>query len=189
MPIRSKDKPLAELIVFISERSEGDDRFGAAKLNKLLFYSDWIAYLKLGSSITGQDYRRMIDGPVPRRIVQVRQQLIDDGSLALRKAEALNRHQERTFALREAELGGFTSEQIALVTQIIDSCWNRTAAEVISLYDQLNSWEILKIGETIPYDIAIASKRPPTEKERRRCLEARDKAREMLAGVLETQDA
>jgi len=181
MPIRSKDKPLAELILFISERSEGDDRFGAAKLNKLLFYSDWIAYLKLGSSITGQDYRRLIDGPAPRRILQVRQQLIDDGSLAIRKAEALNRHQERTFALREADLSAFTSEQIAIVTQIIDSCWNRTAVEAIGLYDQLNSWEVLKIGETIPYEIAWASKRPPTEKERRWALQQRDKAREMLA--------
>ena len=189
MPIRSKDKPLAELILFISERSEGDDRFGAAKLNKLLFYSDWIAYLKLGSPITGQDYRRLIDGPVPRRILQVRQQLIDDGSLAIRKSETLNRHQERTFALREAELGGFTSEQIALVTHIIDSCWNRTAAEVVALYDQLGGWEVVKIGATIPYDLAWASKRPPTEKERRRALQDVDKAREMLAGVAEMQDA
>lgn len=184
MSIRPQDKALAEMILFITERSEGDERFGAVKLNKLLFYADFLAYLNLGSPITGQQYHRLIDGPAPRRILQVRQQLIDDGSLAIRKAEALNRNQERTFALREADLRGFTSEQIAIVTQIIDSSWNRTAAEVTALYDQLGGWEVVKIGATIPYEVAWASKRPPTEKERRRALQDREKAREMLAGVL-----
>jgi len=51
-----RDKRLRELILLIATRSEGDEPFGAVKLNKLLFYADFFAYVKFGESITGQEW-------------------------------------------------------------------------------------------------------------------------------------
>src|SRR6266487_3415423 len=48
------DEKLRELILHICIRSEDDEAFGAVKLNKLLFFSDFHAFLRLGKPITGQ---------------------------------------------------------------------------------------------------------------------------------------
>src|SRR5204863_5344149 len=89
MTIRPKDRKLAELILFISERSEGDPRFGAGKLNKLLFYSDFGSYRLLGKSITGQQYQKLSNGPAPRRLAAVRDALVARHELAIREKESV----------------------------------------------------------------------------------------------------
>src|SRR5258708_19742785 len=83
MTIRPKDRKLAELILFISERSEGDPRFGAGKLNKLLFYSDFGAYRLFGKSITGQQYQNLSNGPAPRRLAALPAALLPRHQLAI----------------------------------------------------------------------------------------------------------
>lgn len=180
--IRPQDRKLAELILFISERSEGDVRFGAVKLNKLLFYSDFLAYLHHGSSVTGQEYQKLHNGPAPRRLMPVRNALIAAGLLAVREAEYHSRNQDRTFALREADLTGFTAEEIALVTDIIAANWDRNAAEISHLSHQFHGWEDVGIGETIPYEIALLSNRPPTDRDLRRCRAASSRAAAALSG-------
>jgi hypothetical protein len=45
-------KKLQELILYVAKMSEGDPAFGAIKLNKLLFYSDFRAFLDARKSIT-----------------------------------------------------------------------------------------------------------------------------------------
>ena len=42
-----------ELILYCALKSETHRFFGATKLNKCLFYADFLAYRALGSSITG----------------------------------------------------------------------------------------------------------------------------------------
>lgn len=183
--IRPQDRKLAELILFISERSEGDVRFGAVKLNKLLFYADFLAYLHHGSSVTGQEYQKLHNGPAPRRLMSVRDALIASGALAVCEAEHHNRSQERTFALREADLTGFTADEIALVTEIISANWDRNAAEFSHLSHEFHGWEDVGIGETIPYEIVLLSNRPPTDRDLRRCRAASNRAAKGLAGLAE----
>jgi hypothetical protein len=180
--IRPQDRKLAELILFISERSEGDARFGAVKLNKLLFDADFLAYLHHGSSVTGQEYQKLHNGPAPRRLMPVRDALIAAGILAVREAEYHNRNQDRTFALREADLGGFTAEEVALVTDVIAANWDRNAAEINHLSYGYHGWEDVELGATIPYEIALLSDRPPTDRDVRRCRAASRRAAAALEG-------
>jgi len=168
MPVSIADAKLSELILFISERSEGDERFGAVKLNKILFYADFAAYLIIGKSITGQEYQRLDNGPAPRRLLLVRNKLVAAGHLAIRKIEYFNQTQDRPFALREADLSAFTAEQIGLVTQIIDENWKQNATQISLRSHEFHGWEDAESGETIPYEIALLSKREPSTNERKR---------------------
>ena len=170
MPIPSRDRKLAEMILFVSERSEGDPRFGATKLNKLLFYADFSAYLLLGKSITGQAYQRLPQGPAPRRLLPVRKALVRGGELAIRRVEYFNRRQDRTFALRSARLSHFSADEVALVTAVIEQNWDKNASEISYLSHQFHGWEDAEELETIPYEVALLSTRPPSQKDRRRCL-------------------
>ena len=65
------EQKLRELILLIARSSERDEHFGATKLNKILFYSDFWAYRKLGRSITGEVYRKLEHGPAPKRLLPV----------------------------------------------------------------------------------------------------------------------
>ena len=187
MTIRPKDRKLAELILFISERSEGDPRFGAGKLNRLLFYSDFGAYLLLGKAITGQQYQNLAAGPAPRRLVQVRDALIARGELAIRQKEAVNRRQDRPFALRSASLADFTADEIALVTRLIDESWEYGSTDKGYFSKDSAHWEEdVPDFETIPYEFALLSKRPPTQKERELCERDVPRARAFFARKRET---
>ncbi|HZQ34888.1 MAG TPA: hypothetical protein VFD32_03070 [Dehalococcoidia bacterium] len=46
-------RKLGELILYVAEKSSDDPRFGATKLNNILFFSDFLAFGQLGRSITG----------------------------------------------------------------------------------------------------------------------------------------
>src|SRR5687767_3702503 len=81
------DSKLAELILFIAHRSECDERFGAVKLNKLLFFSDFLAYGRLGSSITGQDYQKLQHGPAPRKLLPVVREMEESGDFAWKERD------------------------------------------------------------------------------------------------------
>jgi len=77
-------------------RSADDPRFGAVKLNKLLFDADFQAYVQIGSA----NYRRRISktgaGPAPKRLIPIRDEMISFGLLAI---------QERSFHGKNAAAG------------------------------------------------------------------------------------
>lgn len=53
-------------MLYIAKRSLTDPYFGYVKLNKILFYADFVAYGELGKPITGATYIRNLYGPTPR---------------------------------------------------------------------------------------------------------------------------
>jgi hypothetical protein len=54
------------MILLIAEWCQADPKFGAIKVNKLLFHADFSAFLTHGEPITGQEYFKLPQGPAPR---------------------------------------------------------------------------------------------------------------------------
>src|SRR4051794_11181803 len=73
------DRKFRELVLYLAERSEGDKHFGATKLNKLLFYADFVYYLYFGNSITGHTYQKLEHGPAPRALKPIVAAMEGDG--------------------------------------------------------------------------------------------------------------
>ena len=74
-PLVPDDEKFKELVLYIARKSECDPRFGATKLNKLLFFSDFLAFKRLGSPITGQTYFKLDHGPAPRRMLPLKERM------------------------------------------------------------------------------------------------------------------
>jgi len=182
MTIRPKDRKLAELILFISERSEGDPTFGEEKLIKLLFNADFSAVRMFQRSITRQEYEKRFACPAPKRLAAVRKSLVERGELAIRVREPFGSKQNRTFALRLANLNEFSPEEIALVTKLISENRERTVPNVRNLSEEICGWEEAETGETIPDEVAYLSKRPPNENDLRHCQQAAALAAAVLSG-------
>lgn len=171
--IRADDDKFRELILLIARKSEGDPRFGAVKLNKLLFYADFLAYMELGKPITGQEYFALRQGPAPRHMFPIREQMKRDGEIAVRAKETpySSGTQDRTFALREPDLSGFTPQEIDLVHSVINTCWGHTGSDLSDLTHRFAGWQLAKEKETIPYTFALVDYRAPADDEVKRGLE------------------
>lgn len=182
MPIEERnDNKLRELILYIARESEGDDTFGATKLNKVLFYADFMAYVNLGNSITGQEYQALAHGPALRRLAPMRDEMLVDGDIAIRPRDYYGYVQDRILALTTPDLSEFSAAEIALVNHFIRAWWGKTATEISRRSHQFAGWRYAQEGETIPYEVALVGWREPTGEEIRRGKELEELALEFLA--------
>ena len=94
--IRPNDEKLRELILLIAEWCQSDPKFGAIKLNKLLFHADFSAFLTHGEPITGQEYFKLPQEPAPRRLKPVTEAMIKRGDFAWQEVCVLRAHAEKT---------------------------------------------------------------------------------------------
>lgn len=147
----NKHAMLKELIVYIADRLVLHPKFGATKLNKILFFSDFIAYAKLGKSITGEKYQKLPQGPAPKYLVPVRDEMNSKDIICFQR-ETFSGKQHRIAPLRSPKLEKFTPAQISIIDQVIDALKDKDADEVSELSHDFIGWKIVKDGEEIPYE-------------------------------------
>jgi len=141
-----------ELILYIAQESEGDSTFGATKLNKILFFCDFLSYRAYGESITGQRYFKLPYGPAPRPLVPVVRELIEEGSCIKVPRSRFGRPQETIFAKREADIDVFNSRDIALVDFVMRQLRDNDATQVSDLSHEFIGWQLAGDQEDIPYE-------------------------------------
>ena len=131
-------RKLRELILYISHQFESDPNYGSTHLYKTLFFADFLAYTKVGSSITGDQYRRESFGPVGRAVRSVRRQMANTGDL--RKKRHLFRPVQRIVTLktpvaqRKPDMSIFSDAEIELVDQVINTFRGEWRAGAVSKY-------------------------------------------------------
>ena len=166
---REDERKLRELILYISQKCATDPTFGATKLNKILFFADFLAYANLGKAITNFDYQKLPQGPAPRRLVPVRDQMIADGELVIQQVRLLRGNvQKRTVNLRPPDLTIFSGDEIALVDEVIEALEGAKAEAVSELTHRMLGWKLVDEGESIPYNTIFLSNEPLTEAETQR---------------------
>jgi hypothetical protein len=167
------DAKLRELILFVAARSEDDLNFGSIKLNKLLFFADFLAYVKLGKAITNHPYMRLPNGPAPKRMKPILEQLITDKSLAIQERNRYGRTQKVPISLRDADLTLFSSEEIAIVTEVLDGMRRKNAKGIGTLSHRFEGWKLAKDREIIPYEVALVEFKKPRKQDIEKALAIR----------------
>lgn len=160
-----QDKKLREAVLYIADKCQGDETFGATKQNKLLFYADFLAYLNFGEAITGQEYFKLGKGPAPRRWLPVKEQMLRDGDIKIKAHEYYGFPQNRTVPLRKPNLNAFSAEQLALIDKIIEVHRGKTASEISEESHGFIGWKLADDQETIPYPVALVSTQELTAQE------------------------
>jgi hypothetical protein len=150
-----------ELILYFAKRGLDENLvIGSTKLNKLLFFSDFRAYAKLGTPITGARYQKLEWGPAPRALLPVRAELVEDGEATFRDSEDWNQVLQ---PLREPDMSVFTDEELFVIDEVFDELrqFNATSASDYS-HTKSAGWNAAEEFEDIPYDTArINTDRPP----------------------------
>ncbi|MFA5064193.1 MAG: Panacea domain-containing protein [Dehalococcoidia bacterium] len=149
-----------ELVLYIATKCESNAYYGATKLNKILFFSDFIAHEEIGESITGADYFALEHGPAPRLLKPIQEQMQKAGEIAIEQRT----RQVRTIALREPKLDSFSAAEIAIVDEVIKALCDRNANEVSDMSHGFLGWkaawtesQATRRSVSIPYDTVFVS--------------------------------
>lgn len=142
---------LGELILYIAQKCQTDEAFGAIKLNKILFLSDFIAYAINAKSISGAKYIRQEMGPVPFELVRVRDQIIEEDRAVLQERLYFGKKQKRLIALDAPRLYLFDPDEIRIVDLVIEMCQSRNGTQLSDWTHTLRPWLSARNNEVIPY--------------------------------------
>ena len=161
-------KKFEELILLVARECEGHTFFGATKLNKILFFSDFCAFAELGNSITGAEYVALEHGPVPRLLVQIRNDMVKKGELVIEHRG----NQERVIARRNAQTDIFSPAEHYLINGVIRELESENADSVSELSHKFLGWKAARAEQeatgqntAIPYESVFVSNRRPTTTE------------------------
>jgi len=158
-------RKFAELILYIAKKSESDERFGATKLNKILHYSDFEAYRKLGKPITGADYKHISEGAAPNQLLPIRTNMIRDGDLEIVDNPYYGKKQKRPVAKRAPILDSFDQQELQIVDGVIDRLWADNADDVSEKSHNELGYRLTNPNEIIPYAFTYFIERPLTQPE------------------------
>jgi uncharacterized phage-associated protein len=137
------DSKMEELILHVAKEGEKDDKFGAVKLNKLLFYADFLSYLKRGKSITGQEYFALDEGPAPQRLLPIRQKMIKGGDLAIQSIDVgLTNPMQKPIALRPPDYKKLEAEDLAIVNSVITKFKDKSGTQLSKMSHEFAGYNI-----------------------------------------------
>jgi hypothetical protein len=170
-PRFSPDK-FKELMLYAAEKSVSDDYFGKVKLNKILFFADFLAFGMMGEPITGATYKREIAGPVPLEFNWIAREIEKARDGAFVSKPFFNKQQIRLVAHRPANPHHFSIDEKDMIDEVIRNLSTRTATETSLLsHERSFAWQVAERGEVIPYTAVFLSARKATSTDVARGLE------------------
>lgn len=151
-----------ELILHISKQYVSDPLYGTTRLNKVLYFADFLAYAELGNPITGAEYIREKRGPVPRPVrapLLVLTQMKHAGRLRLNETPGQLLGKPITLVtpvpLSEPDLIVFTEDEMGLIDSIIEQFRGWRSGTISKYSHQFPQWHSVPLNETIPYELAF----------------------------------
>lgn len=163
-PVTYHPEKFRELIVYVAEKMGDDPNFGDTTLNKVLYFTDFFGYKRLGKPVTGARYQKGQFGPTARALLPARRALEEGGDLHTERHRAGDTSRRVTRAERSAQTDLFTEEELELVDDVIERLRGRTALNVSALsHRESPGWNLVDMGEDIPYSTALISSKAPSK--------------------------
>jgi len=153
------DTKMRELILHVAKKSENDDKFGAVKLNKILFYADFYSFVKRGKPITGLEYFALSEGPAPRQMLPIIKSMEAAKDIAIKKVSCGRPNPKSVVvALRDPDYSKLDAEDVVIADFIIEKFKGMTGTDLTNMSHEFSGWlsAFYDHGEktTIPYSSA-----------------------------------
>ena len=144
---------LKHIMLYILNRC---DDVWCTKMNKLLFYVDFLSYRERGMAMTGLSYRAIDFGPVPDRwdrvyseFAEVKQDLRQAGDFV---GSVLT-------ASQDADISMFTDDEIKVLDAVCTNFGNKSSREISHLSHEEKAWiDYHENHERIPFCEAFSIK-------------------------------
>ncbi len=121
------------------------------KFMKLLWFADFVAYKRLGRSISGLPYVALPMGPVPDEYRWLMSLLEEEGWVAVEPAFEVG---ERIIAEREPSIEMFAEEENRVLQSVLQELGSLSTDEIVDLSHKEDAWQRTYPGERISYTFA-----------------------------------
>lgn len=150
--VPNKEK-LSNLLVYYIAKNNIDYN-DKLKLNKMLFYTDFISYKNTGKSITGLSYRAIPYGPVPMNYDFIFAYFTEIDKLI--EAEFVKSQKSKVIevfrSLQEYDLSVFNEEEKIIIEKIVNNFKDVPSWDMVELSHKERSWiEMNESREIINY--------------------------------------
>lgn len=143
-------RKLREMAVYFASRPNT----WRTKLNKLLFYADFLHWKRHGSAISRARYVRMQFGPVPADFYRLQASLVEDASIDEQETRVLDCSGTVFVANRQADLSLFSDEERQTLRDVSDAFEGWSASRITEFSHQERGWCSVGDRETIDYRYA-----------------------------------
>ena len=126
------------------------------KMNKLLFYADFLAYRRTGMAISGLSYKAIGFGPVPERWDRVYSQFDD----VIQEPRSYGEKEGYVLVSDEvADRAVFTSEEIDILDEVCARFYNETSTDMTRISHEESAWlDYVDGHRQIPFEAAFQLK-------------------------------
>lgn len=129
---------IAMIIAFFSEHIAD---LWKTKLNKLLFYSDFLNYRRTGYSISGIAYRAIPFGPVPAEYEKLYVKLADDEFANIDLIEFDNgNYGEAITTIRKFEEEGFAKSELNTLKDVVEKFAKCNTKQIVNISHKEKAW-------------------------------------------------
>lgn len=148
----NKDKYENAILYFIKYCNSS--YLGKVKLNKLLYYLDFISFRDQGCSITGDEYINKEFGPVPKSIDEILSLLIKEGTLEIKQPAYKDGHTNSYKHLQEPDIEIFNAYEKDLLERICKEFLNWNTDKIVAQTHLEAPWFYSKPYNEVDYKYA-----------------------------------
>lgn len=142
----------AQVVLFFAQKI---DQLWKTKLNKLLFYADFLNFRESTVSLTGARYLKFNHGPVPQDYEMLFWSLKESGLINIRVAQAIDYSGELIQPLAEFDPDVFTKKELDVLEQVVQKYGNFNSRKIREVSHEEKGWIETNFSDAIPYHFAL----------------------------------
>lgn len=130
-------KKFTEMVVFFTEAMQP----WKTKLNKLLFYSDFLMFKQTGFSISGIQYRAIPMGPVPNNFNSIYEYLAKNDDIDINYSTFADGGIGEQFKpIRSADIELFNKNELSILQRVVERFKNTSTNQIIEISHKERAW-------------------------------------------------
>ncbi|HOB84124.1 MAG TPA: DUF4065 domain-containing protein [Bacteroidales bacterium] len=132
-------KKFTEMVVFFTELMQP----WKTKMNKLLFYSDFLMFKQTGFSISGIQYRAIPMGPVPDNFNSIYEYLAKNDNIDILYSSFANGgigEQFKPNSNRSSDMEFFNKTELSILHNVVERFKNTSTNEIIEMSHKEKAW-------------------------------------------------
>lgn len=137
-------------------RVEDPSRLGAVKLNKIAWFVDTHQYLTTGESMTGARYIKKPQGPVPKALLPVMEELQNSDAVMIETVSYYGKGKRQFRSMSDPDTSVFSADEMATINRVTDAIANSHTAKSISDMTHGAAWKLADDGEDLPFHAYLA---------------------------------
>lgn len=151
---------LAEMVIYFAEQMQPFK----TKMNKLLFYADFLMFKQSCFSISGVRYKAIDRGPVPFNFQSIFEYLANEGAIDIRSTEFPGGYSGEQFFARSSRPFNqerFTDSELQVIRHVASVFKNTATTEIVEKSHAERAWkENITVKGLISYEYAFELRIP-----------------------------